>query len=862
MPTAIVTITNNKVKHYWYENQTDAIKSAKSMDAPGTDVYWAMADFAEQSRKAAAVRAVEWLWLDIDCGEGKPYETKADGINALRATTLPEPTMLVDSGNGVHVYWRLDQPYLADEWAETASKLKRYCITAPLHVDHVVTADSARILRVPGTTNWKDAENPKQVHLIERTATRYSLKQFNTYLPNVGPQRAVHKSNEWDIEEDYPKVAMKTVLQGCQQVRHAAKLQGNGIDEPYWRAVLSVVSRCDSGDKYIHAVSKGDPRYDYEETKLKAASTLGPATCEHFASVNPKGCAGCQYKGAVRSPIAIIPTVEVPEEEAKEEFPPKLGDWFITQAGVYRTIEGDDGVVEKAWACRVPVWGRNFRTRMGETDTDDDEAKVELRWQRPDGAWRRNLLPLSLIGSPSKMMEWAGGQGLGTLITNVKVWNMYISELTNDLLRRQSVTAYYSRLGWHNNYTEFVLGKRMITAEGSVEAKIERNGPLARLNSLGNLDDWKKAIDVLNKPGYEAHMFCVLAGFGAPLLSLMDVSGAAVSLAGASGRGKTLAAKAALSIFGNPDDLFQAADATVNSVDMHLATLHSVPYLMDEVTSLPDKKIGNLLYMIANGRGKDSLTRSRAWREGGTWRTLAFFTTNRPIMDAGQDTLTEAQRNRAIEIIVHNTIDSDDAALVYKGLSKHYGTAGESFLQYVIQNTDNVRSLFDSCLLKIKAAFGDMDAQRFGVWALAAAMAGGVIARKLNLVQCDPERVVLDVVPVMRQQADNTLSPEEQFIEVVREWLTRESDKIADTGTSGGYNIGFLNDPIARKDGADLYLHNSRLRDELRSQQVSMSVLRDFMETHGIKNKKMRLASGMPPVQCSVLPLAMVFGEE
>ena len=861
MPTAIVTITNNKVKHHWYENQKDAIQSAKKMDAPGTDVYWAMADFVEQSRKAAAVRAVEWLWLDLDCGEGKPYPSKRDGLQALLSTTLPKPSMVVDSGNGLHVYWRLDQPYLADEWTEVASKLKRYCVTHPLHADHMVTTDAARILRVPGTTNWKNLEDPKEVRLIDRNTTRYSLKEFATYLPEVGPQRAVRKSNEWDMDDDYPAVALKTVLQGCQQVRHAAKVQSNGIDEPYWRAVLSVVYRCENGDKYIHTVSKGDPRYDFEETQQKAEATLGPATCEHFASVNPTGCAGCPYKGAVRSPIAIIPTVEV-EEEEEQALPPKLGDWFITQKGVYRTVEGEDGSIEKIWACSVPVWGQTFRTRMGETDTDNDEAMVELRWKRPDGKWRRNLLPLSLIGSGSKMMEWAGAQGLGTLISNLKVWNMYISELTNDLLRRQSVTAYYARLGWHNDYKEFVLGKRMITVDGAVDAKIERNGPLARLDKMGNLDEWKSAVDVLNKPGYEAHMFCVLAGFGAPLLSLMDVSGAAVSLAGASGRGKTLAAKAALSIFGNPDDLFQAADATVNSVDMHLATLHSVPYLMDEVTSLPDKRIGQLLYMIANGRGKDSLTRTRSWREGGNWRTLAFFTTNRPIMDAGQDTLTEAQRNRAIELVVHNPIDSSDAADVYQGLSKHFGTAGEPFLQYVIQNTDQVRKLFNASLDKIKASFGEMDAQRFGVWALAAAMTGGMIARKLDLVQCDPEEVVLKVVPVLRQQADNTLTPEEQFIEIVREWLSRESDKVADTGTAGGYNIGYLNDPIARKDGPDLYLHNTRLRGELRDQQVSMSVLRDFLDTHGIKNKKMRLASGLPPVQCYVLPTALIFPEE
>jgi hypothetical protein len=231
-------------------------------------------------------------------------------------------------------------------------------------------------------------------------------------------------------------------------------------------------------------------------------------------------------------------------------------------------------------------------------------------------------------------------------------------------------------------------------------------------------------------------------------------------------------------------------------------------------------------------------------------------------MDAGQDTLTEAQRNRAIELIVHHAIETDDAAAVYTGLSKHYGTAGEPFLQYVIQNTDAVRKVFNASLEKVKQCFGEMDAQRFGVWALAAAMAGGVIARKLGLVQCDPEKVVLDVVPILRKQADNTLSPEQQFVEIVREWLTREVDKVTETGLGASKHIGVAIDPIARRDGADLYLHTNRLRDELRSRQVSMSILRDFMDSHGITSKKMRLASGTPPVQCYVVPTPLIFGDE
>ena len=859
----IVTISQGKVKHYWYTSRKEAMVAAIDLDKQGHDVYWGMASFAGRSRKRDAVHSVGYFWLDIDCGEGKPYATQEDGVLALNAAGFPVPTMMVNSGNGLHVYWALHTAVPVDEWAPVAERLKRACVTRNLEADHGVTVDAARILRVPGTHNYKNPDEPKPVTVLANTRIKYTLQDFASQLPAVGPLRDVPAAlpAEWDVDAgEYPPAKLENVLRGCGQLRTAAKAKCNGIAEPHWRAVLSVVHRCEHGERLIHAISMGDPRYDPTETQRKAEATKGPATCEHFKAVNPSGCTGCPNNGAVRSPIAILPPAPTPMVDEDEDVPAtarptKIGDWHITSAGVYR-VDEEDGDFKKQWAVRTPVYGDVYRTKQGEQDTDADDAKVLLTWLRPDGVWRRTLMPLSLIGSGNKMMEWAGSQGLGTLIPNVRVWTMYISELTNDLLQRNAVQQYYSRLGWHANQGQFVLGKQMVTAEGLEKATVERNGPLAGLEPTGSLDVWKAGIDLLNRPGLEQHMFCVLAGFGTPLLQLMDVSGAVVSLAGASGRGKTLAAKAALSIFGNPEQLFQAAEATKNSIDVHLATLHSVPYLMDEVTNLPDKKIGDLLYMIANGRGKDSLTRSRSWREGGTWRLLAFITTNRPIMEADQGTLTEAQRNRAIEMVVQNAVPAPVAAKIYAATSQNHGVASVPFLQYIIAHPEAVRKICDAALERVKREFKGPEAQRFGIWALAAALAGGVIAKKLGLINCDPVQIIHSVVPHLEIQAQETMTPEGLFVQSVQEWLARENDHVVHSANGV---LGFVDDAIARIDGDKLYLHSSRLKAELRERNVSQNILKDYLNQQGVAYIKARLASGAPPVNCVCIPKALIF---
>lgn len=866
MLTAIVSIGSGGVKHYWYEDRNEAFRAALAMSKQGGhgDLYWSMAEFTDRKRSQDNAAQLKNFWLDLDCGEGKGYATKAEALKAFIQSGLPEPTIVVDSGNGLHLYWTLHEAVPAEDWQPVAEHFKRACITKGLDADHAITADAARILRVPGTHNMKDPDNPQPVKLLRRSGTKYTLDGFQQTLPSVGPLRDAKpkgEPDEWSVDAaDFPPAQIENVLQGCKQVREAAKVQSAGIAEPYWRAVLSVVYRCDGGEDLIHKISQGDPRYDAEETERKAENTAGPATCEHFSAVNPGGCAGCPFAGAVRSPISIPAPAPQPEEsEEAPERPSKVNDWHITAKGVYKAMEADDGSIEKQFASLTPVYGETFRSRRGETDMDADDAKLLLVWLRPDGRWRRTLMPLSLIGSPTKMMEWAGGQGLATLIPNAKVWNMYISELTNKLLAERQVTEYYARLGWHADDSEFVLGTHKVTADGLEATTIERNGPLAQLAPQGDLEEWKAGIDLLNRPGLEKHQFCILAGFGSPLLQLMDVAGAAISLAGASGRGKTLAARAALSIYGQPDALFQSADATKNSTDMHLATLHSVPYLMDEVTSLADKQIGNLLYMIANGRGKDSLNRARDWRTGGNWRLVAFLTTNNPIMEANQTHLTEAQRNRAIELIIDTAVPSDIAAQIYQATSKHYGLAAAKFMQYVIQHRDEVTKLTHECVDKVKGAFEGQDAQRFGVWALAAALAGGMVARKLELIKFDPWEIVQEIVPNLQEQGERTLTPEEQFVEAVREWLTEYSDRVTTTLNGG---LGFADDPIAKLDGPDIYVHSTRFRKALRERQVSLQILRRYLGKYGETNIKQRLAKGTPPVTCIRLPRDWIYGEE
>jgi len=124
------------------------------------------------------VKDLKSFWIDLDCGESKavvnPKTGRPDGYidqpTALQELQkfckligLPKP-LLVNSGRGIHAYWPLTNPVSREEWEPVANRLNELCVLHNLYVDASVF-EIARVLRVPGTLNFKD-NPPKPVELI------------------------------------------------------------------------------------------------------------------------------------------------------------------------------------------------------------------------------------------------------------------------------------------------------------------------------------------------------------------------------------------------------------------------------------------------------------------------------------------------------------------------------------------------------------------------------------------------------------------------------------------------------------------------------------------------------------------------
>jgi len=124
----------------------------------GDDVYVGVLPRWRKGGRDNDVHTAGVLWCDID---------DLDGLD--QAATLDKVTVAVRSGKGLHCYRRLKVVGIGTkptEQREFIQLLERWMLTLSSAAD-VKCKNPSRILRVPGTLNWKNREAPRLVELAK-----------------------------------------------------------------------------------------------------------------------------------------------------------------------------------------------------------------------------------------------------------------------------------------------------------------------------------------------------------------------------------------------------------------------------------------------------------------------------------------------------------------------------------------------------------------------------------------------------------------------------------------------------------------------------------------------------------------------
>lgn len=170
-----------------------SFEKALEYNAEGYGVYWypnhpSLEAFS--SRKSHFVQAAdidtwEWVILDLDMKDYQSdnpdrrhdYKTKEDFLEVLFSSECL-PTRVIDSGGGVHAYWRA-----TDLDAMSFLRLSRR-VCRKFHSDPAV-AMIKQLMRVPGTVNTKREDNFVLCDEIYASDTAYTCEQIDKWLPPI-----------------------------------------------------------------------------------------------------------------------------------------------------------------------------------------------------------------------------------------------------------------------------------------------------------------------------------------------------------------------------------------------------------------------------------------------------------------------------------------------------------------------------------------------------------------------------------------------------------------------------------------------------------------------------------------------------
>jgi hypothetical protein len=147
------------------------------------NLYYAVNPVRIENIKASKtdVSAIEFLLGDLDPREGEASSAAKQRYLAALKSFQPEPMFVVDSGNGVQVLWRLDQPITLpkpDKRVDEKTRKPKWVLTPNAQAiiaenegrskavmeklgSKAGTQNIDRILRLPGTINLPSAKKKR-----------------------------------------------------------------------------------------------------------------------------------------------------------------------------------------------------------------------------------------------------------------------------------------------------------------------------------------------------------------------------------------------------------------------------------------------------------------------------------------------------------------------------------------------------------------------------------------------------------------------------------------------------------------------------------------------------------------------------
>ncbi|MCC6543094.1 MAG: primase C-terminal domain-containing protein [Nitrospirae bacterium] len=503
-------------KEQFFSKSFDEISDKINQNIHMQNTYFGCCTREGKKGTKQGCREVPALWIDIDY---KDFAGGRDEVMALIETMIP-PSVLNDTGNGCHGYWLLREPVEA-----VAADIEPYIKgLARRYGGDSNSTDLARVLRVPGTYNYKDGLK-KPVTIIKADYDiRYNLSDFDDLkIENTNTAKNTSRNDTVDIILEGKRNTTLTQLAGT--------MRRPGMAECEIAAVL-------------HAINRNRCRPPLPNAEVDA----------------------------IAKSIGKYDNTQKPSGEDKPYITDSFGNLFKM-----KWVDGE----------LFPIMIANFDARISEEIIEDNGTEI-VNIYSIDGTCKGNTLskidvPANQFTSLSWLHKWGSGVIIEPGQANKDIVRHAIQTLSKDVIR----TTCYTHTGWReiSGHWCYLTTGGAIGGDG-IRVKLSRelqrySLPTIPLKELESIKASLSFIDVGNRcVTLPLWSFTYLSLLTSLLEPYPNFSG---YIAGDTGTFKTTLAVLLLSHFGtfNATHLSNLSD-TANALEKRAFTLKDAMLCIDD----------------------------------------------------------------------------------------------------------------------------------------------------------------------------------------------------------------------------------------------------------------------------------------
>ena len=209
----------------------------------------------------------------------------------------------------------------------------------------------------------------------------------------------------------------------------------------------------------------------------------------------------------------------------------------------------------------------------------------------------------------------------------------------------------------------------------------------------GTLDGWRAEI-AARAVGNPMMIIGLSAAFAGPLLQRTNSEGGGIHLFDDSSTGKSTILEAAVSAWGGPN-YKRSWRATANGMEAAAVLFNDCLLALDEISECDPREVGNIVYSLGNGRGKQRANRTGAARAVTRWLAFIVSTGERTIATtmaegghrskAGQSVrlldIPTARQNGCFDALHDQPSGAALSDAIKRAAKAHYGRAGRAYLE-------------------------------------------------------------------------------------------------------------------------------------------------------------------------------------